>query len=659
MFGVSTNGKALQNSAEFGKVYPMKYLAFDIEAANGYKLYSVCSIGVVIADEHFNVVSRENIWINPKTTYNLNGTRENVGIDLELDKALLDASPDFSQVYAKVRALLTDKQYLVLGHAVDSDVRMLNATCERYHLPSINFEFICSQLLYKLYRGDKEVRGLDKIANEIGISFHQHNSEEDAYASMLTLKYLTEDSGLTVEELLAKYRVRKGSNYNFELTRPVSLLGQISKKMRKQIVRDLMRGKTMTANEFLKLHAQSSDDVDVNSSIKRFLSDMQQGLEGKGGLPMIPTYLMNVDRSKIKTGSKRILIESGGTNFRSAIGYFDENGEVVLQDLRKTTMPASDRQLSKTEFYTQIAKNIERLLPKSTNVGFCFSYQVEMGADVDGTVGKFSKEVKAPEVVGTRVGEETLAACKQLDGQDRRIVILNDTVATLLGGLAYTNEQFSAYLGYIYGTGTNVCYVEDTANITKVANLPRGKMLVNTECGNFSGFVQGDFDKACIARTNDPHRQQFEKMTSGKYLSDVIYKALSVAQKEQVFLGKVTIRPFALKNVSELLLGGDFPCEFELEQDKAFAIEICKGLINRAAKMGAIVNSSLAIASCKDKTLPVAIVAEGTTFNKLPYYREFFEAYLNEILGERGISYKILQGEELNLVGTLMATMVL
>ena len=213
----------------------MKYLAFDIEAANGYKLSSVCSIGVVIADEHFNVVSRENIWINPKTKYNLNGTRENVGIDLELDKALLDASPDFSQVYSRIRALLTDKQYVVLGHAVDSDVRMLNAACVRYHLPSINFDFICSQLLYKLYREEKDVKGLGKIANDLGITFHQHNSEEDAYVSLLTLKFLTEDSGLSVEELLEKYHVRKGSNNDFELTRPVSLLGQVSKKKHTQI----------------------------------------------------------------------------------------------------------------------------------------------------------------------------------------------------------------------------------------------------------------------------------------------------------------------------------------------------------------------------------------------------------------------------------------
>ena len=415
----------------------------------------------------------------------------------------------------------------------------------------------------------------------------------------------------------------------------------------------------MTALEFLKLHNQTADQIDANAAMARFAQDMQAGLSGRGGLPMIPTYLMDVDRSKIVTGVKRILIDAGGTNFRSAVGYFDEDGKVVIEDLRKTTMPASDRELTKQEFYTQIAKNVERLLPKAQHVGFCFSYPVEMGADVDGTVGKFSKEVKAPQVVGTRVGVETLAACKQLDGTDRKIVILNDTVATLLGGMANANERFSAYLGYIYGTGTNVCYVEYTDKITKVSDLPRGRMLVNTECGTFSGFAQGDFDKVAIARTADPNRQLFEKMTSGKYLSEIIYEALCVAEREQAFCGRVTINPFTLKDVSAFLNDGALGCEFEQQQDATFAREVCVELIRRAAKMGAIVNSALAIASCKDKSLPVAVVCEGTTFNKLPNYRRFFEEYLGVLLGAQGISYKILQGEDLNLVGTLMATMIL
>ncbi|MCM1533130.1 MAG: exonuclease domain-containing protein [Corallococcus sp.] len=208
----------------------MKYLAFDIEAANGYKPSSICSIGIVIADEQFNIVSRENVWINPKTAYNLNGTRQNVGIDLHLDKKLLDASPDFKRVYPRIKGLLTDKEYVVFGHAVDADVRMLNAACKRYGLPCIDFRFMCSQLLYKMYKGEKEVKALNKIAAELGVEFCQHNSEEDAYATMMTMKYLVTDSGLSVEELSEKYCIRAGVNRNFELTRPVSLDGQVSKK---------------------------------------------------------------------------------------------------------------------------------------------------------------------------------------------------------------------------------------------------------------------------------------------------------------------------------------------------------------------------------------------------------------------------------------------
>ncbi len=201
----------------------MKYLAFDIEAANGYKPYSICSIGVVIADEKLNILSQRNIWINPKTKYDLNGTRKNVGIDLHLDEALLNRSPDFSEVYEEIKGLLTDPEYRVMGHAVESDVHMLNAACKKYSLPCIDFRFICTQLLYKLYTGATEVRALNKIADEMGLAFNFHSSDEDARMSMMTLKYLTEKTGLTPKELLEKYDVRIGENKDFNITRTVSL----------------------------------------------------------------------------------------------------------------------------------------------------------------------------------------------------------------------------------------------------------------------------------------------------------------------------------------------------------------------------------------------------------------------------------------------------
>lgn len=415
----------------------------------------------------------------------------------------------------------------------------------------------------------------------------------------------------------------------------------------------------MTAKQFLAKHGQDALRVDKDKSIESFLQQMSCGLRGVGGMPMIPTYLMDVDRSIIKANVKRILIDAGGTNFRVAVGYFDEQGKPIIEDINKTFMPSSDGKLyTKEQFYSTIVANISDYLHKAKDIGFCFSYQVAMDKDVDGEVVMFSKEINAPQVIGTRVGRETLMACKKYDETERKIVILNDTVATLLGGMAMSNKKYSAYLGYIYGTGTNVCYIEDTANITKVNDLPAGKMLINTECGNFDGFTQGDFDKACIAKTAVPNRQLFEKMTSGKYLANIIAEAYSTAAEEGVFESKAELNPFELKDVSTLLNGGQFPCKFATESDLQFAKDVAIELIDRAAKMGAIVNSALAISSCEDKSLPVAIVAEGTTFNKLIGYRAAFEKYLSAILGEHGISYEIVQGEELNLVGTLMSTMI-
>ncbi len=416
----------------------------------------------------------------------------------------------------------------------------------------------------------------------------------------------------------------------------------------------------MNAKQFLIKHNQSADNVNVQNCIDDFLLKMSLGLAGKGGMPMIPTYLMNVDRSLIKPNDKRILIDAGGTNFRVAIGNFNNDGKAIIRRLEKSAMPASDgAYYGKQEFYGAIADRLKSHLDEATDMGFCFSYQVNMGADVDGEVVMFSKEINAPEVIGTKVGRETLNACKRYSDADRRIVVLNDTAATLLGGMANSDKKYSAYLGYIYGTGTNVCYIESTANIGKISGLPVGGMLVNTECGNYDGFVRGDFDKACISRTAVPDKQLFEKMTSGKYLANIIAEAFAAANRENCFEKEAKLAPFELKDVSAFLDGDEFPCKFSNDCDERFARDICSELIARSAKMGAIVNAAIAVKSCKDKSLPIAIVAEGTTFNKLTGYRAEFERNLKEIMKYYGMKYEILEGEELNLVGTLMASMIL
>ena len=89
----------------------------------------------------------------------------------------------------------------------------------------------------------------------------------------------------------------------------------------------------MTVKEFLNSHGQGVEQVDVKACLSAFAAEAKKGFGGVSSIPMIPTYLMNVDRSLIKTGVKRILIDAGGTNFRAAVGYFDDLGEARIGPL--------------------------------------------------------------------------------------------------------------------------------------------------------------------------------------------------------------------------------------------------------------------------------------------------------------------------------------
>lgn len=261
----------------------MKYLAFDIEAANGYKPYSICCVGVVEADEEFKILSKRNYWINPKTKYDLNGTRANIGINLNLDIELLQSSPDFTHTYETLKNLLTQPGTIVIGHAVESDVIMLNAACKHNKLPCIDFGFICSQLLYKCYYAEKEVKALNKIAAQLNVEFNHHTADEDALVSLLTLKHLQDESGKTIDELLEQYRIRRGSNHSGELTRTVSLAENISKK-------HLSRKAVQTIAEFINnLPFNNSSNAPFAGKAFSFSRSLEVQFENK-----LQTLLKNI-----------------------------------------------------------------------------------------------------------------------------------------------------------------------------------------------------------------------------------------------------------------------------------------------------------------------------------------------------------------------------
>ena len=128
------------------------------------------------------------------------------------------------------------------------------------------------------------------------------------------------------------------------------------------------------ASAFLGKHG-FVQNVDVDDVAQAILYDMDQGLHGqKADQDMIRNWALPPEKKP--AGKTVIVIDAGGTNFRSCLVTFDQKGIPSISDLEKTRMPGVERELSKKEFFDQFAANLEHIKDKADCIGFCFSYPV-------------------------------------------------------------------------------------------------------------------------------------------------------------------------------------------------------------------------------------------------------------------------------------------
>jgi hexokinase len=421
--------------------------------------------------------------------------------------------------------------------------------------------------------------------------------------------------------------------------------------------------------QFLKNHKLYASEIDIKAITDDFIEEMKNGLEGKpGSLQMIPTYLSA--EGKIKPNEPVVAIDAGGTNFRAVKMLFDDNLNLVTENLQQRKMPAIDEELSNKEFFATLAAYLTSYKDVSDKIGFCFSYAVEMFPNKDGKLLEWSKEVKAPEVIGQMVGKNLLEA---MGTPDKHIVLMNDTVSTLLAGKAATaGRKFDTYIGFILGTGTNACYIEKNKNITKTADLdPKGNMIINIESGNFGLMPRTDIDIAFDNTTKQPGRYTFEKMISGGYFGGLCTTALKMAAAEDVFSSESKVKMKAMgeltsEEVNNFVCGVDLPANtltavLVNKEDKEAAAEIINALITRAAKLTAASLAAVILKTGRGKSSdkPVLMTIEGTTFYKMKNFQVMFEAFLQGFFsGEYRRFYEIVEVPNSSLIGAGIAAIV-
>lgn len=424
-------------------------------------------------------------------------------------------------------------------------------------------------------------------------------------------------------------------------------------------------------NQFLKDNDVHYEDIDMDKCCDIFMAEMNAGLVGQdSSLAMIPTYI-EVGKD-IEANKPVIVLDAGGTNFRIATVYFDDAGKPVIENYIQKPMPGIEKEASKEEFFETIVNYMTNVVNISSNIGFCFSYPTEILPNRDGRLIRFCKEVKAKKVEGELIGENLVSAIGAAGYESgKRVVILNDTVATLLAGMsAFPNRAFDSYIGFILGTGSNCCYIESNENIKKKPELEADReQIINVESGSFSKAPRGKIDLKLDESTLDPGMYTFEKMFSGAYFGALCLKAIQTASEQGIFSKEVSAKFLVLdsletKEVNDFLQSpnGDNSlaecCKNGNEQDYTTVWYILDALIERAAKLVAVLLSSVVLKTDKGKNpcAPVCITAEGTTFYHLKSLKTKVAFYLKKYLEEQHNRFvEVVAVENATLIGAAIA----
>ncbi|MDR1836291.1 MAG: hexokinase [Treponema sp.] len=439
-------------------------------------------------------------------------------------------------------------------------------------------------------------------------------------------------------------------------------------------------------SDFAHYYGFHYNSYNPHALVREVLIEMERGLVRNGSnLAMIPSYITPV--THVPAGKTVLALDAGGTNLRSSLVQFNENGEAVAQGTRKTPMPGTNGYVSAQQFFDTIADSALPLLndTKIEGIGFTFSYPMEITNEADGILLAFSKEVDAPDVIGKAIGNglrNALAAKgRKYDGP---IVMLNDTVATLLSGLASispdgeavrTRNDFGAttgpVIGFILGTGFNTAYPE--TNIPKIGfNSHSSPQIVVCETGNFNIRNRGQLDREYDSTTKNPGGYLLEKASAGAYIGPLTLHILKQAIKDKVLTFKKSDELLAMPHLETRFLNefthaplkAEGPLGSLFAPDEGDAVAALQYITSIVTERGALFSAAVLAATIErmncsfEPYSPVRIAVEGTTYMIYKGMRRALESCLHQmLLKEKPRPYVISPVEQASLFGAAVAAL--
>lgn len=413
--------------------------------------------------------------------------------------------------------------------------------------------------------------------------------------------------------------------------------------------------------EFMVRHGMNADRVELDTYSKAVFEKMQSGLKEKQDtVPMIPTYLRG--EKQVPRDRKVAVIDAGGTNFRTALVSFTREG-VQIEKPEKHDMPGAKEPADWSEFISHTAESLLPIVNEAEAIGFCFSYPAEVTPEKDSRVLNLTKQVEIHGAEGKLLGADLIAELKRLGVPGKKIVTLNDTPATLLGGSALLKKSmYGGFIGLVAGTGVNTCCMLPEKKIEKLGLKSNEKMLINLETGSYCGFPQGDFDLEMDKDLPDAGKSTSEKMMSGRYLGPLCLQTLRAAAEEDVFSEKGKEFILGLKfldsSTADKWGSGKLPKGI-FGEDAVNLVYIINEIFDRSARCTACILCGILTLTGEGADKPVCIAVDGSLYKHSKLFRPLLEdcmaIYADEIMGRK---YEFATADEATMLGTAAAVLL-
>ncbi len=184
----------------------MDFVAIDFETATS-KWTSVCSMGICVVENNI-VKERKEILIKPCPN---EFSSYNIKIH-EITPEMVKNRMTFDYYWDEIKPYIDNK--IVIAHNTSFDINVLRRTLDMFSIKYPEFEYLCTVKLSQKAYPEFESHKLNRLCDELDISFSHHHAAEDAYACAMVLINILKDFKIdSLAEIEKTFGVKRGRLY--------------------------------------------------------------------------------------------------------------------------------------------------------------------------------------------------------------------------------------------------------------------------------------------------------------------------------------------------------------------------------------------------------------------------------------------------------------